>query len=772
MTLDLLQRYKNAGDILQGTMTNTLVMNDGVFPHWINNSQSFWYIRTTKNGKEFRLVNADARSNSSLFDQEVLAELLTDSVGQSVKACNLPISDIQVVLTPLEIRFEAFDKKWLFEVDKSKCRQIDEPPVSSQHLFSPDGKKSVFVEDYNLWVLNELSGEKYALTQDGFEDFSYGCAHYPELDGSLQAQWSPDSKKILTIQRDTRNVESRPFVSYSKRDNCVKPKLTQVKRAYPGDKEVESCRLVVIDVETGELQAAEYPPLMASGYYFGFLKGKPLAWWSADGGQVFFVDLERGAKAVRVVRLDVATGETKNLFQEKSDTFVRLSHGIDIPMFLPLIESSELIWFSERSGWGHLYLYDLNTGNLKRQLTKGEWLVRDLLHYDAKRREIVVQTAGRDHSISPYYRDVCRINIDTTAMTPILTGCFEHIVYQSYSTAVWALNVFGLDDTTVNGISPDAKYLVVTRSRVDTVPESVLVDRNGTELLIVEVADASGLPEDWVWPEPVKLKGADSQTDIYGVVFRPLDFTPEKSYPVIDFSTGVRNIPCLPQGSFINDSCHSLYYLLGAALASLGFIVVAMEGRGTTLRSKAFLDHNYGDVASTSDFKDRIAGLHQLADRYPYMDLERVGVTGLDAIANSIYGMLDYPDFYKVGVLHCYHDPRFSRPAHAESYDGISIDGDSKTNRKYAEDYVGALKGKLLLIQGMMDIYTPGSTFCLVDALHKANKDFDMLCLPSVGTDIPAYAIRKSWDYLVRHLQGVEPPPEVNLSTGFDLLLS
>ena len=210
---------------------------------------------------------------------------------------------------------------------------------------------------------------------------------------------------------------------------------------------------------------------------------------------------------------------------------------------------------------------------------------------------------------------------------------------------------------------------------------------------------------------------------------------------------------------------------MGASLAALGFIVVAVDGRGTPYRDKAFQNHNYGDVASTSDFNDRIASIKQLAERYPYMDISRVGITGADGLANSIYGLLDHPDFYKVGVLQCFHDPRFAHAALGEMYDGVLSDGKIATDSKSAEDRVESLQAKLLLIQGMLDFSTPSSTFRLVHALQKANKNFDMLCLPNEAQDVPTYALRRNWDYLVENLKGITSPHEFDLKTGFDLII-
>jgi len=785
MNNDIVARYEQAQMFMQGIMTKSVVMNDAVFPHWIEESHCFWYIRETKNGKEFRLVNAESASNILAFNHKALAEILTTTTGKNIDFQDLPIENVTIISSPLQICFQALDTNWLWEPETQELQKVELSSNTEENLYSPDGKKSAFIREHNIWIRNQATGEEQALTHDGIADYCYG---HSELSNKVQALWSPNSKLLFTIQLDTREVASRPRIFYAPQSpphihhapqgGGLHPQLTQAKMAHPGDKYVPTYKLIAIDTSTGRLQAADYNHLPFVSVGMGFFTDEHLGWWSPDNRRAYFIDVTRGAKTARVVEFDTHTGFTRVLFEETSDTFVKLNQSAaDLPMFLPLPSSEELIWFSERTDWGHLYLYNLNTGELKHQITgvsssgdNGEWLVRNILHYDIERREILLQTAARDQSISPYYRDICKVNIDSGALTPLVSGCFEHLVYQPHSLAVSGRNMFGLDSIDVNGVSPSGEYLVSTRSRVDTAPVSILIDRDGREILSLEISDVSGLPSNWHWPEPVKLKVADDQTDIYGVVYRPPGFSPDKLYPVLDFSNGLRYLDSVPQGSFVNGPNYSYNYLMGAAFAALGFIVVAIEGRGTPLRNKTFQDHNYGDTASTSDFTDRIAGLRQLAKRYPYMDLERVGITGMDMIADSVYGLLIHPDFYKVGVEQCFHEPRFTHASIGETYSGISVDKMATPKVRHAEEYVESLKGKLLLIQGMLDHFTSSSTFRLVQALQQANKDFDMLCLPNESCDVPNYAIRRTWDYLVTHLQGIEPPREFHLTTSRDYL--
>ena len=771
MTSSILTRYQQAQQIVQGMLTNKLVKNSAVFPHWISSKDIkdgnfFWYQRDTEKGREFRLVNASTGENMPAFDHKALADTLSIKMGARVCPQDLPLSNLTINLYPLKINFQVEGKSWLFEADKRACFQV-KSSLQNIGTVSPDGKKSVFVRDYNLWIQDRQTGEEEPLTKDGVKDNYYSKA---PLSGDIQAIWSPDSQRIMTHQLDSQSVTARSLIVHIPQDGSLRPQLETHKMAYPGDEAVEAYRLLSIDINTKKAQAIDYDTLPFYCMGQGFFTEEKLAWWASDSQRAFFVDIARGAKTVRLVELNTQTGATRILFEETSDTFVKISHSaLEYPVFYPLPSSDELIWLSERTGWAHLYLYDLNSGELKQTLTEGPWLVRKILHVDAKRREALIQTAGRDPSISPYYRDICRLNLDTGELTPLVSGDYEYNVYGPEDRQVAARAGFGIDSADVNGLSPHGDYLVTTYSRVDTPPVSILIDRQGREILTLETADISGLPQGWQWPEPVKVKAADGKTDIYGVVYRPPNFSKDQAYPIIDFSCGHPYFSWVPQGSFINGPCFDAPYLYAAAYAALGFVVVALEGRGTPYRDKAFQDYSYGHITSASAFEDRIEGIHQLASRYPYMDTRRVGIAADDGSPAPVQGLLEHPDFYKVGVSICHEDPRFGFATLYEQYQGLN---DGAEQPASAEDLAPALKGKLLLIHGMLDSFTPVTgTIRLLDALQEANKDFDMLLLPDEGHDIPSYALRRSWDYLVTHLQDIEPPYEFSLTTGLDLLL-
>ena len=772
----LLAGYERAKTLYEGAFDiDKLALNTTLVPYWLGDD-CFWYRRKTWQGSEFRLVDAKARTNQAAFDHQALATALGNLVEKSIKADNLPISKVSINLQPLTIRFEAFDKHYRFDGETQQCSAIesatgqeggasyeDTPyletdmfkmpnkPLLDEKFTSPDGKKAAFVRDYNLWLEDLESGEERALTRDGEALFAYATTpiamgYAPNAE--IQALWSPDSKRLLTVQTDNRQVKTTHIVHHVPQDGSLRPKVTAFPFAHPGDEHLEEVCLVSIEVDKPKVQTANYwrIPVQVNSTHGLFVSEQ--AWWATDSRLAYFVDMARDAKTIRVVEFDTYTGATRCLFEETSETYIKPAcYGIRCTI-RSVPESQELIWFSERSGWAHLYLYDLNTGTLKRPITEGEWLVRNILHFDAKRRECWIQTAGRVVGRDPYYQDICRVNIDTGELTTVVSGDEDYWVQAPGTIAHYMTRYYDPDRfINAHALSLNADYLIATRSRADQVPVSVLLDRNGETILELETADVSALPENWHWPEPVKMLAADGKTAIYGTVFRPADFSPDKHYPIIDFTSAAPEVNTVPKGAFNNNPDAGFNYPQAAALAELGFIVVIIDGRGTPGRERSFTHANYGSLASTNHAEDRIAGIQQLATLYPYMDLNRVGI-----LAQTTGGseMFLFPEFYKVGVYNMILDVRLLA-AYYTSCCGDKADGEA------AEKFVKQLQGKLLLFQDLTSS-AGTATLRLVDALQRANKDFDLLVFPNIKPD--RYAFRRTLDYFVTHLQGIEPPKE------------
>lgn len=761
-------RYTKAQTIMQGCHTNRMVLNDGLFPHWIDQTESFWYVREVCGGRQVRLVDASDGSNELAFDHKSLAIALEEVVGSSVDPLDLPISDLRITLSPMVLHFQCNGKYCSYDPENKQVEMECLKPVDSL-LTSPDGRRQLFIRDYNLWVEDVSTGDSYAVTKDGTKYNSYGSS-FLGFDKKIQSTWSWDSNRVLTLQYDTREVSSRTTMSYSMVNGVLKPSLNPLKLAVAGEEKVEQYRLVMVDIATQDVTKLSYPDIsvaMLGGEFDGYFTAG-MAWWSQDNRHVFFIDVTRGSKKVSVLKWDSFTGLTSVLFEENSATYVRMTDDyLGMPLFQVLPETEELIWYSERSGWAHLYLYDLDSGALKNAITEGEWLVRDILYVDVYNRELLLQTAARTSGVCPYYRDIVCVNIDTGEMQTICTGNVDHAVYKPKHTCVAVRSAFIIDYATdVNGISPCGQYIVTTSSRVDTLPESYLIDRGRHKEWCLEVADGVGLPDDWIWPEPFTIKAPDQETDLYGVVFRPPGFSLSKRYPVVDFLLSSRQLASIPVGSFNQD--HMTGYFEMAALAALGFIVVGVVGRGTPNRDKQFQDYKYGKPGCDDDLLDHIYAIKRLAERHDYMDIDRVGVTSWEARENVVYAALKYSNFYKVTVSHCFMDPRFNLSV--LEYSSGMLDADTRSKFGGPEDYVESLVGKLLLIFGPATIGSE-SSFCLSESLQKANKDFDMLCLPNLTSQITSFTRRTGWDYLVRYLQESEPPKEFSLTTWEDIHL-
>jgi dipeptidyl-peptidase-4 len=837
-------RYQRAQSLMQGTRAHTMVPNVAVFPTWIKGTDCFWYEREidvsntvddTDNdskeadaplmqvvkrlgspansnksfanidqgdslpswGKEFRLVNANTAINAPAFDHSVLADLLAEAIEHRFRIDKhyLPITNV-VMQQGLDnkgaeqgvtVRFAAFDKHWVFKPSASALTETSAPVESVHRIFSPNGLYAVFCRDYNLWFQDVATGEERALTHDGEEHNCYavvgnswGYEQDTELSG-LQARWSQDSARVITVRRDSRQVLTIPVVEHVPSDGSIRPKLHNFSVALPGDEHIPEYNLLAIEVSTGHIKAADYDPIPIVRNGYGFFSSS-MGWWGSDSRRAYFVDLARDYKTARVVEFDTPTGATRVLLEETSDTHINLMLNHDeSPTFVPLPKSDELIWFSERSGWAHLYLYDLNAGVLKHPITNGEWLVRDTLAVDEERRELFIHTAGRaardtqpDTERDPYYRDLTRVNLDTGELTTLISGDFDVYSVRSFH---YDLNTYiasfcgNLEVSSATGVSPSGNFAVVTHSRADSVPVSLLLDRNGQEILELETADMSPIyrltSKSWQWPEPVKLQAADGTTDIYGLVYRPSDFDPTQSYPVVNHLMNNPEAPWVPKGSFNNSLHYGRPYLDASAVAELGFIVVQIDGRGTCFRNKAFADESYGWMESVSNLEDHTSGIQQLADRYPYMDLDRVGVYSPFCGSGATQAMLRYPDFYKVAVASVLVDDRLlPSPMWSDKWQGLDSPG---AKNQYPEAYADNLQGKLLLMHGMLNVAVPPAIpFRIVEALQKANKDFDLLLLPNGKHILGSYAIRRAWDYLVKHLQGSEPPKEFKLITGLD----
>ncbi len=630
-------------------------------------------------------------------------------------------------------------------------------PGSAPGVRSPDGKKEVFIKDWNLYVRDVSSGTETQLTKDGIKDFGYATDNAGWRKSNRPVvKWSPDSKKVATFQQDQRHVSDMYLVS----TNVGAPRLEQWKYPLPQDKEIVKIHRVIIDVDAGttvrlKMEPDDHRGTLTDDILVGGVFGDNR--WSDDSSTLAFVSSTRDHKSAKYRIANPATGDVKDVFEERVETQYESGQGEENWNYIP--ESGEAIWYSERDDWGHLYLYDLSTGRVKNQITKGNFVVTRMLKVDTASRTIWFEANGREPGRDPYFAHFYKIKFDGTDLQLLTPEDGHHQV----------------------SLSPDENYFVDNYSKPNVPPVSVLRDMNGRLVAELEKTDISRLTATgWKPPTPITVKSRDGKWDLYGLMFTPTNLDRSKKYPIVNY------IYPGPQAGGVGTRAFGPARSDHQALAELGFVVVIIDGTCNPDRSKSFHDVCYGNMADNT-LEDQIAGIRELAQKNPFMDLERVGMWGHSGGGYATAAaMFRFPDFYKVGVSQAgNHDNRNYEDDWGERYIGLMVgpDGkhtsnvdDSKEKSNYTDqanqNFAKDLKGKLMLAHGGMDDNVPPyNTYLVVDALIKANKDFDLIIYPNARHGFAGdnwYMIRRRWDYFVKHLIGAEPPKEYKLTPKQD----
>jgi len=700
-------------------------------PVWIEKTHRFWYRKTVPGGAAFLVVDASTLAKQAAFDHARLADSLAKAAGEKVEPADLPFRMIRFVDDGKALEFEAFEARWKCDLASYACANLgpdqrrgrernmsmwERGPApraaSAEARTSPDGAWEAFIRNYNVWVRAKaaVAKEEFPLSQDGGEGDYYT---YESI------AWSPDSKNLAAYRlrrgyhRVIQYVESSP-------SDQLQPKFWTMEYAKPGDA-LDIERPVLFHVET-KTRVAIPDDLFSNPYEIS----EPV--WRKDGRAFTFEYNQRGHQAYRVVEVDAATGAPRALIDEEAKTFFDYSGK---KFRRDIADGREIVWMSERDGWNHLYLYDGATGRVKNRITEGEWVVRGVDRLDEEARQIFFSASGDEPGVDPYFLHQYRVNLDGTGLVRLTEGDFNHL-------AAW---------------SADGAFFADMRSRVDFPTVMELRDgRDGKVLMTVETADAAPLAKaGWKAPEVFTAKGRDGTTDIWGVVVRPSNFSPKKEYPVIEY------IYAGPHSSFVPKSFSP--YLSMQSVAELGFIVVQVDGMGTSNRSKAFHDVCWKNLADAG-FPDRILWHKAVAAKYPYYDITRVGIYGNSAGGqNALGAVLFHPEFYKVSVSSCgCHDNRMDKIWWNEQWMGWPLGPEYAVSSNVVNAH--RLRGRLLLIVGEMDTNVdPASTMQVVDALVKADKVFDLLVIPGGGHGMGGdYGQRKMLDFFVRYLLGVEPP--------------
>ena len=712
---------------------------------WLDNAH-FWYRDHDSHGEQFMQMDATSGKASPLFDQVTLAAALGKLSGKPVDANRLPVTGYSVKPDG-RLGVTVRDKQYLCDMQAAACvadkgaQAAGNEPV----VLSPDKKSAAFIRHWNLWLRDVATGKETQLTSDGVENFGYATdnAGWKHTDNAILV-WSPDSTQIATFQQDQRKTGDMYMIT----TNVGHPKLEAWKYPLAGDKDVTMIERVIIDVPTHKVVRLQMPPdqhrsTLCDDVSCGPDGGWDDVQWAPDGKTLAFVSTSRDHKSATLRVADAGTGKVHDVLNETVPTYYE--SGNDKVNWTYLPQSNEVIWFSERNNWGNLYLYDLGSGKLKHAITTGEGNVTQVTRVDDKSRTLWFRGVGREHGENPYYQQFYKVGFD--GGQPIL------------------LTPEDADHTVM--LSPDGKYFVDAYSTTDTPPVTVLRSSNeGKIVTTVAKADISRLRvAGWVPPQVFTVKARDGRTDLYGVMFKPTRFDPHKKYPVIDY------IYPGPQ----TGSVRSFGFLAAngdnQSLAELGFIVVAIDGMGTPWRSKAFHDAYYANMGDNT-LPDQVVGLKELGKQHAWIDLDRVGIWGHSGGGNATADALfRYPDFFKVGWAESgNHDNRNYEDDWAEKWQGLLVtnkDGSSNYDDQANQNLAKNLKGHLMLVHGTMDDNVPTSnTLLVVDALIKANRDFDLLLIPNAHHGYAAatpYATRRRWDYFVHNLAGDTPPKEYEL---------
>jgi dipeptidyl-peptidase-4 len=718
---------------------------------WIEESDIFWYSFKTSAGKNFYYVNAPTKSKQLMFDSKYMAAELRKLTHHPYNDLDLPVKDIKFEKkSTTKFTFMVDSLKFLFDISTQKLVIKDtigkEKKKPTWASYSPDSTLIAYAKNHNLYLMKakDKDSVEIQLTTDGERYYSfagYGNSEDTTRNKKRRAnvEWFKNSKKLYVERQDERKVKDLFVIDVLAQP---RPKLETYRYSMPGEQFVPQTELIIIDVVTKQRVNVDLKKWKDQTI--------KVAWSSQKAAdKLILIRKDRPLKNLDVCLVNAETGALSVLFSEQTwpyfnDEYSRLS---------VLNEGNDIIWWSERTGWGQLYLYD-GKGNLKNQITDGYFVTGRLERIDTLGRVVYFEAFGREQGVHPYYSMKYKASIDKGGISLITKEGANH----SFS------------------MSKSNKYFVDTYSTVDKVPQAVLRDNSGNIILNLETADISQLIKTgWKMPETIVVKAKDGVTDLYGVMYKPFNFDSTKKYPVISY------VYPGPQ----TESVQYSFTVTGGknvALAQLGFIVVNFGHRGgSPMRSNYYHTFGYNDLRDYALADDKY-GIEQLADIYKFIDISRVGIYGHSGGGfMSTAAILSYPDFYDVAVSSSgNHDNNIYNQWWGETHNGVA-EVEKKTGTKGAvkdttsikkketeitfkgtveknQDLAKNLKGHLLLVTGDIDNNVhPGNTLRVVDALIKANKRFDFMMLPGqrhgYGTEVP-YFDRMMWYYFAEHLLG------------------
>jgi dipeptidyl aminopeptidase/acylaminoacyl peptidase len=769
-----------------------MIFSLSVDPHWLKQSNKFWYTYETSEGKQWIIVDPVKNEKKSMFDKDQLAAALTKIIKDPFDAQHLPIDSLKFIKDENWIQFEV---KSSIEIDKpgakkdAKAEKIKKVFYFEYNLntaqlnelvgftkpkrkpswanIAPDQSKVVFGRNYNLYMMDKANYEKAlvneddstivetAITKDGILNYSWhseggaGGGGETNVDAEKNKNkrkpvfgyWSENSKQLAIVKVDNRKVKDL-WVINSIAD--PRPTLETYKYWMPGEKEAPVDHLMLVDMvnyTNKEINVSLYKDQDIAMWNKSAAANtrddefKPMIWLGTNE-QLYLARTSRDLKKIDQCVVNTITGEVKVVVAESMNT------SIEIKKPELIKNGAELIEWSEQDGWAHLYLYD-GQGKLKNQITQGAWHVEEIIGVDEAKRVVYFSANGKESMNTggkedPYYMHLYKINLDGSGLQLLNAGNFDHS--------------FSLNDNNT--------YFVNTSSRVNTTPVSSLHSADGKKIMDLETADLRNLmASGYKFPETFKIKADDGITDLFGVMYKPYDFDSTKKYPIIEY------VYPGPQTESVNKSFSKGMDRIDR-LAQLGFVVVTMGNRGGHYaRSKWYHNYGYGNLRDYG-LADKKATIEQLADRFSFIDRNKAGIHGHSGGGfMSTAAMLVYPDIFKVAVSNAgNHDNSVYNRWWSEKHHGvkenISEKGDTTFNYMIDKnpDLAKNLKGKLLLIHGEIDNNVhPANTLRVVNALIKANKRFDMLILPTQRHgfgDMNEYWFWRTADYFSKYLLG------------------
>ena len=757
---------------------NTMLFSTSVDPHWFQKGNNFWYEYKTSNGKAWYVVDPVAKTKRSLFDLDDIAAQITEIVKDPFTAQQLPIQKLEAgedgrtftfqITSSQDAKKDSTDKDkgpkkeiFFFSYDyptrkltwlQDKKKETEYPDWAS---FSPDGKTVVYAKDLNLYRMSREDYEKLKkddkdstvtdiqLTTFGVKDFGFGQPYSllntdTLCNGKRKAVWgivwSPDSRYFAVTATDERAVKDLWVINSMA---SPRPTLETYKYQMPGEKEAPVEHLFLFDMNDNS-----HKEIRTSAFKDQTLRLARKPWrqkdrdrkevasvWLGDNNRFFVTRSSRDLHRIDICSYTIGQDSIRPIIEERMNTYQ------EVRPLATIGDGKELIQWSERDGWAHLYLYD-GEGNLKNRITRGPWHVDQIVKVDEAKRVVYFLANGKDKDENPYYEHLYRVGLDGGGLQQVTPGDYFHTV--------------SMDD--------NAAFVVNNYSRVNTIPRTDLMDSNGRKLMTLEESDFSGLlAAGYQFPEPFKVKAADGVTDLYGVMYKPFNFDSTALYPIIDY---------VYPGPQVEATVYPFSRMSVRTDRLAGFVVITVGNRGGhPSRSKWYHNFGYGNLRDYG-LADQKAAIEQLANRYPFIDINRVGIHGHSGGGfMSTAAILQYPDFFKAAVS-CAgnHDNRIYNRWWSETHHGVkevvSEKGDTTFvyNIKTNEEIAGRLKGHLMLVHGDIDNNVhPGNTLRVADALIRAGKRFDMLLLPQQRHgfgDMDEYFYWRMVDYFSRNLLG------------------